>query len=133
MDGAGPVAIFFYITLPHMSRAITVVMIASDVERTESVFNFPQEVDQSAIFKQYSVFCETVVSAEQARRMAALAAQAALARGGVAVLIVPGDVMITEGTDGLSRGVELTPLNLPPTDLYMQLFAPAPSCQLFQT
>ena len=44
---------------------------------------------------------------------------------------VPGDVMITEGTDGLSRGVELTPLNLPPTDLYKQLFAPAPSCPLF--
>ena len=40
---------------------------------------------------------------------------------------VPEDVMITEGTDGLSRGVELTPLNLPPTDLYWQIFAPAPS------
>ena len=39
---------------------------------------------------------------------------------------VPGDVMITEGTDGLSRGVELTPLNLPPKDLYNQIFAPVP-------
>ena len=46
-------------------------------------------------------------------------------------IYVPGDVMITEGTDGLSRGVELTPLNLPPTDLYKQLFAPAPSCADF--
>ena len=41
--------------------------------------------------------------------------------------------MITEGTDGLSRGVELTPLNLPPTDLYQQLFAPAPSSPPFQS
>jgi len=71
-----------------------VVLIASQIALGETGSQFPQEVDQSAIFKQYSVFCETVVSAEQARRMAALAAQAALARGGVAVLIVPGDVMI---------------------------------------
>ena len=26
MDGAGPVAIFFYITLPHLKRAISVVV-----------------------------------------------------------------------------------------------------------
>ena len=39
---------------------------------------------------------------------------------------VPGDFMITEGTDGLSRGVELTPLNLLPKDLYNQIFAPVP-------
>ena len=30
---------------------------------------------------------------------------------------VPGGVMITEGTNSLSHGVELTPLDLPPTDL----------------
>lgn len=70
-----------------------VVLIASQIGLSDTGSQFPQEVDQSAIFKQYSVFCETVVSAEQARRMAALAAQAALAKRGVAVLIVPGDVM----------------------------------------
>ena len=70
-----------------------VVLIASQTGLSDTGSQFPQEVDQSAIFKQYSVFCETVVSAEQARRMAALAAQAALAKRGVAVLIVPGDVM----------------------------------------
>jgi len=31
MDGAGPVAIFFYITLPHLSRAITVVVLIETI------------------------------------------------------------------------------------------------------
>ncbi|GGW32269.1 thiamine pyrophosphate-dependent enzyme [Vreelandella hamiltonii] len=70
-----------------------VVLIASQIALGEAGSQFPQEVDQSAIFQQYSVFCETVVSPEQARRMAALAAQAALTKRGVAVLIVPGDIM----------------------------------------
>ncbi|PRY65264.1 pyruvate dehydrogenase (quinone) [Vreelandella songnenensis] len=70
-----------------------VVLIATQVPLAETGVSFPQEVDQVQIFKQYSVFCETISSPEQARRMTALAAQAALAKGGVAVLIVPGDVM----------------------------------------
>ena len=45
---------------------------------------------------------------------------------------IPRDMMITKGTEGLSRGVEITPLNLPPKDLYKQLFAPAPPCHDFQ-
>ncbi|XQU09340.1 thiamine pyrophosphate-binding protein [Halomonas sp. LY9] len=70
-----------------------VVLIASQIALGDIGSQFPQEVDQSAIFKQYSVFCETIASAEQARRMTALAAQTAFAKRGVAVLIVPGDVM----------------------------------------
>lgn len=70
-----------------------VVLIASQISLSEVGSQFPQEVDQTHIFKQYSVFCETIVSPEQARRMTAQAAQTALAKRGVAVLIVPGDVM----------------------------------------
>ncbi|CAN0561761.1 unnamed protein product, partial [Ectocarpus sp. 12 AP-2014] len=69
-----------------------VVFIATQVPLGETGGSFPQEVDQSQVFKQYSVFCETLNSPEQARRMTALAAQTALAKRGVAVLIVPGDV-----------------------------------------
>ncbi|WP_249979142.1 thiamine pyrophosphate-dependent enzyme [Vreelandella olivaria] len=70
-----------------------VVLIASQTPLSETGSQFPQEVDQAHIYKQYSVFCETVASPEQARRMTVQAAQAALARRGVAVLIIPGDVM----------------------------------------
>tara|TARA_Y100000782_G_scaffold89569_1_gene97705 strand:- start:8688 stop:9470 length:783 start_codon:yes stop_codon:yes gene_type:complete len=31
MDGAGPISIFFYITLPHLSRAITVVVLIETI------------------------------------------------------------------------------------------------------
>ena len=31
MDGAGPLSIFFYITLPHLSRAITVVVLIETI------------------------------------------------------------------------------------------------------
>ncbi|AQU81409.1 MULTISPECIES: thiamine pyrophosphate-dependent enzyme [unclassified Halomonas] len=79
-----------------------VVLIASQIPLSEIGGQFPQEVDQTSIFKQYSVFCETIVSPEQARRMAAQAAQAALAKRGVAVLVVPGDVMTQTPDNQLS-------------------------------
>lgn len=75
-----------------------VVLIASNVARTESGLNFPQEVDQARIYDQCSVFCETIAHPDQARRITAMAAQAALTKGGVAVVIVNGD-MFTETTD----------------------------------
>jgi pyruvate dehydrogenase (quinone) len=69
-----------------------VVLIASQIARNELGFEFPQEVDFKAIYGTGTVFCEEIRTPEQARRMTAMAAQAALARKGVAVLIVPVDV-----------------------------------------
>ncbi|MXO67009.1 thiamine pyrophosphate-dependent enzyme [Altericroceibacterium endophyticum] len=75
-----------------------VVLIASDVARTESGFNFPQEVDQKKIYEQHSHFCEYISHPSQARRIVTKAAQAALTKKGVAVVIVNGD-MFTETDD----------------------------------
>lgn len=75
-----------------------VVLIASDVARTESGFNFPQEVDQKKIYEQHSHFCEYISHPSQARRIVTKAAQAALTKRGVAVVIVNGD-MFTESDD----------------------------------
>ncbi|WP_137679808.1 thiamine pyrophosphate-dependent enzyme [Aurantiacibacter suaedae] len=75
-----------------------VVLIASDVARTESGFNFPQEVDQKKVYEQHSHFCEYISHPSQARRIVTKAAQAALAKRGVAVVIVNGD-MFTEKDD----------------------------------
>jgi len=72
-----------------------VLLIASDVARTESGFNFPQEVDQKKIYEQHSHFCEYISHPSQARRIVTKAAQAALTKRGVAVVIVNGD-MFTE-------------------------------------
>ena len=75
----------------HRNRA-PVVLIASQIVRDELGFDFPQEVDFKAVYASCSVFCEEVRTPASARRMAAMAAQAALARRGVAVLILPADV-----------------------------------------
>ncbi len=75
----------------HRNRA-PVVLIASQIVRDELGFDFPQEVDFKSVYASCSVFCEEVRTPEQARRLTAMAAQAALTRRGVAVLIVPADV-----------------------------------------
>ncbi len=75
----------------HRNRA-PVILIASQVTRSELGFEFIQEVDFKAVYKGCSVFCEMVMTPEQARRLAVMACQAAITRRGVAVLILPVDV-----------------------------------------
>lgn len=75
----------------HRNRA-PVVLIASQVTSNERDFDFPQEVDFTQVYRQCSVFCSEIRSPAQARRKTAMAAQAALAKRGVAVLVLPVDV-----------------------------------------
>ncbi|WP_448663256.1 thiamine pyrophosphate-dependent enzyme [Sphingomonas sp. CJ20] len=82
----------------HRNRA-PVVLIASQIARDEIGFDFPQEVDFKAVYASCSVFCEEIRTPAQARRMTAMAAQAALAKKGVAVLIVPIDVSAATAPD----------------------------------
>lgn len=82
----------------HRNRA-PVVLIASQIVRDELGFDFPQEVDFKAVYASCSVFCEEIRTPAQARRMTAMAAQAALTRRGVAVLIVPADVSSAKAPD----------------------------------
>ena len=78
-----------------------VLLIASDVARTESGFNFPQEVDQKKIYEQHSHFCEYISHPSQARRIVTKAAQAALTKKGVAVVIVNGDMFTESDQDAM--------------------------------
>ncbi|SBT18857.1 Pyruvate dehydrogenase [ubiquinone] [Marinomonas gallaica] len=68
------------------------VFIASNVHRQEEGLNFPQEVDQTKLYEQCSVFCERISHPDQAQRIVTQAAQAALADQGVAVVVVNGDM-----------------------------------------
>ncbi|MDQ0315590.1 thiamine pyrophosphate-dependent enzyme [Amorphus orientalis] len=76
-----------------------VVLIASQIDRVQEGLNFPQSVDQKKIYEQFSVFCEYVSHPEQARRITAMAAQAALTKRGVAVIIVNGDTTKLQTSD----------------------------------
>ncbi|NKF23229.1 thiamine pyrophosphate-dependent enzyme [Solimonas marina] len=100
-----------------------VVLIASDVARTEVGLNFPQEVDQRRIYEQCSVFCEYISHPDQARRITALAAQAALTRGGVAVVIVNGDMFTEKTDDALPWAVHRPASVLRPADAELDALA----------
>lgn len=78
-----------------------VVLIASQIDRVQEGLNFPQSVDQRKIYEQYSVFCEYVSHPEQARRITVMAAQAALTKRGVAVIIINGDTSKQTTSDAL--------------------------------
>jgi len=93
-----------------------VVMIASNIDRSEQGLQFPQEVDQKKLYEQCSVFCEAISHPEQARRITAQAAQAALNRHGVAVLVVSGDMFREACKDELPWGVHRPRPVLRPSD-----------------
>ena len=76
-----------------------VVLIASQIVRSELGFDFPQEVDFKSVYAKGTVFCEEIRTPESARRMTAMAAQAAYAKKGVAVLIVPADISSASAPD----------------------------------
>lgn len=103
---AGPGSLHFIngIFESHRNGA-PVVLIASQIDRHEQGLNFPQEVDQKKLYEQCSVFCEYISHPEQARRITAQAAQAALTQKGVAVIIVNGDMFKEPCADALAWSV----------------------------
>ena len=75
----------------HRNRA-PVILIASQIIREDLGFQSVQEVDLVEVYKGCSVYCEMIVTPEQARRKTVAACQAALTKRGVAVLVVPADI-----------------------------------------
>lgn len=91
-----------------------VLLIASNIDRAQQGLNFIQEVDQKTLYGQCSVFCEYISHPEQARRITVQAAQAALNKKGVAVVIVNGDMFKETTSDELAWSVHrAAPLIMP--------------------
>jgi pyruvate dehydrogenase (quinone) len=102
----GPGSLHFINGLYESNRnRAPVVLIASQIVSDELGFDFPQEVDFKSVYRSGTVFCEEIRTPAQAGRMTAMAAQAALARKGVAVLIVPVDVSSAKAPDELEFAV----------------------------
>jgi pyruvate dehydrogenase (quinone) len=99
----------------HRNRA-PVVLIASQITRDELGFEFPQEVDFLAVYKSCSVFCDEIRTPAQARRKTAMAAQSALSKRGVAVLIVPIDVSKADAPDEPAFAVHVSEPVVRPSD-----------------
>ena len=89
----GPGSLHFINGLYEANRnRAPVILIATQIVRHDLGFQSIQEIDLGEVFKGCSVYCEMIVTPEQARRKTVAACQAALTKGGVAVLVVPADI-----------------------------------------
>ena len=89
----GPGSLHFINGLYEANRnRAPVILIATQIVRQDLGFELIQEIDYEDVFKGCSVYCEMIVTPEQARRKTVAACQAALTKRGVAVLMVPADV-----------------------------------------
>jgi pyruvate dehydrogenase (quinone) len=79
----------------HRSYA-PVLAIATHIPSTEIGTGYFQETDPKSIFKDCSHYCELISSGGQMPRVMQSAMQHAVARGGVAVIVLSGDMALEE-------------------------------------
>src|SRR5271166_3714480 len=116
----GPGSLHFINGLYEANRNhAPVIVIATQIVRKDLGFDSIQEVDFVDVYRGCSVFCEMILTPEQARRKTVAACQAALTRRGVAVLVVPADIANAAAYNELPYAVHaLRPLVRPSdTDL----------------
>jgi pyruvate dehydrogenase (quinone) len=96
----GPGSLHFINGLYEANRnRAPVILIASQITRSEIGFNYIQEVDFKKVYEDCSVYCDMILTPDQARRKTVIACQTAIARRGVAVLIIPVDVSDSDAAD----------------------------------
>ena len=90
---------------------VPVLAIAAQVPSGEIGSNYFQETRPEALFRECSVYCETISDADQMPRTLETAIRAAVGHRGVSVVSIPGDVALraTTGTRARSAGALLPP------------------------
>ena len=79
----------------HRSR-VPVLAIAAQIPSQEIGSGFFQETHPEQLFKDCSHFCELISHASQIPRILGIALRTAMAKRGVAVVVIPGDVALCE-------------------------------------
>src|SRR5689334_1265676 len=120
----GPGSLHFINGLYEANRNRSpVVLIATQIVRQDIGFDSIQEIDLQQVFKGCSVYCETILTPEQARRKTVAACQAALTRRGVAVLVVPADISNAAAHDELPYAVHVPHPLIRPSDAELDAIA----------
>jgi pyruvate dehydrogenase (quinone) len=120
----GPGSLHFINGLYEANRnRAPVILIASQIIRKDLGFESIQEVDFQQVYQGCSVYCDMILTPEQARRKAVAACQAALTRRGVAVLIVPVDISNSAAADELSYAVHASRPLIRPSDADLDAMA----------
>jgi pyruvate dehydrogenase (quinone) len=76
--------------------AVPVLAIAAHIPAEEIGGEYFQETHPQELFRECSVYCELISTPEQMPRILQVAMRTALARGGVAVVVVPGGTFLDE-------------------------------------
>jgi pyruvate dehydrogenase (quinone) len=89
----------------HRSMA-PVIAIASQIPTTEIGTGYFQETHPEILFKECSHYCEMISNPKQMQRVLHIAMQNAVGKGGVSVIVLPGDVAGMDlPAEGFSRSV----------------------------
>src|SRR6202046_4353062 len=119
-----PISLHFINGLYEANRnRAPVILIASQIIRKDLGFESIQEVDFQHVYQGCSVYCEMILTPEQARRKAVAACQAALTRRGVAVLVVRVDTSNSAAADELPYAVHASRPLIRPTDADLDAMA----------
>ena len=87
---------------------VPVLGIASHIPTAEIGTSFFQETHPERLFVECSHYCELVSQASQMPRLARIAIQHAIGRGGVSVLVMPGDVLYRSAEHPTGESVPAT-------------------------
>jgi pyruvate dehydrogenase (quinone) len=74
---------------------VPVLAIAAHIPLAEVGSGYFQETHPQELFRECSVYCELVSNAEMASRIVEMAMRAAVEAGGVAVVVIPGEVFLS--------------------------------------
>lgn len=96
---------------------VPVLAIAAQIPRAEIGGGYFQETHPQDLFRECSVYCEMASTPEQVPRLLRIAMRTALEREGVAVLVVPGELFLADGSlPGAPRPVIGTHSHVRPDD-----------------
>ncbi|MGV0741924.1 ubiquinone-dependent pyruvate dehydrogenase [Mycolicibacterium sp. XJ870] len=97
---------------------VPVLAIAAHIPRTEIGSEYFQETHPQDLFRECSVYCELISTAEMAPRILEMAMRAAIEENGVAVVVIPGEIFLQSTPDAgwTARPVHPTRSILRPDD-----------------
>ncbi|GAB3410057.1 ubiquinone-dependent pyruvate dehydrogenase [Schumannella luteola] len=96
---------------------VPVLAIAAQIPGSEIGTTYFQETHPQELFRECSVYVELVSTAEQLPRVLEIAMRTALERRGVAVVVVPGEILLAEASKRRpSAPIVTTPRMTRPTD-----------------
>lgn len=85
---------------------VPVLAVAAHIPRVEIGLQYFQETHPQELFRECSVYCELASIPEQVPHVMESAMRAALERGGVAVVVIPGEVFFAD----VPSGATMTPV-----------------------